>query len=676
MKNLIQVRYGQTGRSQAENALGMRPMQARVWGERAAQHLLVKAPPASGKSRALMFVGLDKIINQGLAKVVVSVPERSIGASFRNTDLTSGGFFSDWSIKPGWNLCAPGGGGNAGKVDALARFLASGDRTLVCTHATLRFAYERLGAEAFDDCVLAIDEFHHVRHDDESRLGGVVRGVLNRGSAHIVAMTGSYFRGDSEAILSPEDESRFERVTYTYYEQLEGYRHLRTLGIGYHFYRGRYLDALPEVLDTDKKTIVHIPNVNAAEALGDKYVEVGTILDMIGVVEVTDPVSGFLHVRRPDGRLLKVADLVEDDPTTRSRVVEALRASEDRDAVDIIIALGMAKEGFDWIWCEHALTVGYRSSLTEIVQIIGRATRDAPGKSHAQFTNLIAEPLAQQGEVVTAVNDMLKAISASLLMEQVLAPRFRFHARPPEDENGQPLGDGQGNFFYDEATGEAHITIRGFEEPSTPVVQAILDEDLNDLVAAVCQDPRITARAIADDATAPEVVNQVLIPRVIEERYPDLTPVEVEQIRQRLVAGLAVIAEAGREAEPGASGEEEDGAGGSARFVNMVRRFVNVRELNIDLIDQINPFQRAYEVLSKSLDAPTLSRVHGAIAEGRIQMTEEEAVALWPRIQTFRNENGREPSTASQSALEKRLGEALVWLRARKRERMAAAAGA
>lgn len=60
--------------------------------------------------------------------------------------------------------------------------------------------------------------------------------------------------------------------------------------------------------------------------------------------------------------------------------------------MDIIIALGMAKEGFDWIWCEHALTVGYRSSLTEIIQIIGRATRDAPGKESATFTNLIAEP--------------------------------------------------------------------------------------------------------------------------------------------------------------------------------------------------------------------------------------------------------------------------------------------
>src|SRR5699024_12091225 len=61
-------------------------------------------------------------------------------------------------------------------------------------------------------------------------------------------------------------------------------------------------------------------------------------------------------------------------------------ASKDRDAADIILALGMAKEGFDWPFAEHALTVGYRASLTEIIQIIGRVTRDSPGKRHAQFT--------------------------------------------------------------------------------------------------------------------------------------------------------------------------------------------------------------------------------------------------------------------------------------------------
>ncbi|MGO7741103.1 DEAD/DEAH box helicase, partial [Rhizobium johnstonii] len=87
--------------------------------------------------------------------------------------------------------------------------------------------------------------------------------------------------------------------------------------------------------------------------------------------------TGFHLVRLPEGLLVRVADLVDDEPARRDKVVSALKDpihKNDRDHLDIIIALGMAKEGFDWIWCQHAWTVGYRASLTEISQIIGRAT--------------------------------------------------------------------------------------------------------------------------------------------------------------------------------------------------------------------------------------------------------------------------------------------------------------
>nr|WP_228021960.1 hypothetical protein [Romeria gracilis] len=117
--------------------------------------------------------------------------------------------------------------------------------------------------------------------------------------------------------------------------------------------------------------------------------------------------------------MIKIADLVDDDPNRRDKVAAALKdptQKSNRDHVDIIIALGMAKEGFDWIWCEHALTIGYRSSLTEIVQIIGRATRDAPDKTRARFTNLIAEPDAASEVVTEAVNDTLKAIAPHPLL--------------------------------------------------------------------------------------------------------------------------------------------------------------------------------------------------------------------------------------------------------------------
>ncbi|WP_423193174.1 DEAD/DEAH box helicase [Cupriavidus sp. H18C2] len=669
MTDFIKVTYAQSGASQSTNGMGMRAMQARAFDERNSQYLLVKAPPASGKSRALMFIALDKLINQSVRKAIVAVPERSIGSSFKSTALSKDGFFADWEVDPQWNLTSVGG---AQKTRAFAEFMEGDAKVLICTHATLRFAYEQLGSTAFDNCLLAIDEFHHASADENSRLGELVRALVERDKAHIVAMTGSYFRGDAAPVLRPEDEARFNRVTYTYYEQLNGYKDLKTLGIGYHFYRGPYVDAIHEILDPTKKTIIHIPSVRSAEATRDgKLGEVDRILDHLGSVVERDERTGFHLVRRPSGEIIKVADLV-DDGAERERVMATLREVKDRDDVDIIIALGMAKEGFDWIWCEHALTVGYRGSLTEVIQIIGRATRDAPGKTHAQFTNLIAEPDAAEDRVADAVNNMLKAIACSLLMEQVLAPNFKFKTKDDGDEiDGSPK---EVDIVYDGDPGTRVIKIKGFAEPSTERSRQIIETDLADLTAAIFQDESVLRAAMNPDEIAPEVVSEVFIPRVIQKKYPDLTPEELEEIRQAVVANgvfKSPEVEIGGAGTGGPTGPGPDDKG-DTRFVRMAERLVNIDELTIDMIDQINPFQRAYEILSKSVTADVLRTIHGAIAMTKIAMSEEEAVALYPRIKAFLVERGAEPSLGSANPLERRMAEALAWLRDAKRKRIAA----
>jgi hypothetical protein len=667
MPDIVTVTYGLTGASQATNSFGMRAMQARAYDARNAQYLLVKAPPASGKSRALMFIGLDKLEHQGISKVIVAVPERSIGSSFRTTELTNDGFFRDWIVEERWNLCMAGG--NAGKVKAFEEFLASPSQVLVCTHATLRFAFDKVGPAVFDQCLVAIDEFHHVSADAENRLGEVVRALVEGRKAHIVAMTGSYFRGDTTPVLRPEDEEKFTRISYTYYEQLNGYRDLKTLGIGYHFYRGHYGDAIGDILDPSKKTIVHIPAVQSAASSGDKYTEVDRILDHLGDFVSRDPETGIQVIRGNDGRLIKVADLVTEDG--RDSVVNALRNIKSRDDMDVIIALGMAKEGFDWIWCEHALTVGYRGSLTEIIQIIGRATRDAPGKTHAQFTNLIAEPDASSDAVSGAVNNMLKAIACSLLMEQVLAPNFNFRTRADDEISGAaktvsiiPTG------------GTPEIAINGFAQPSTPRTKQIIESDLVDLTAAIFQDETVLRAAMNPDEYAPEVVNQVFIPKVIEREYPDLTPEEVEEVRQHVVANAVFRSGAAEIVPPGEgpSAQEAD-ARPDTRFIRMAEKFINIEELDVDLIDSINPFQMAYEILSKSVTADVLKRIHETVTATKIAMTEEEAVMLWPRIQSFKREKGTEPNLSSPNPMEKRLAEALAFVReaARRRKQVSTA---
>jgi len=663
----VSVTYARNGSSTTANELGMRVMQERAYEKRGEQYLLIKSPPASGKSRALMFVALDKLHNQGLKQAIIVVPEKSIGSSFADEPLSKFGFWADWKVEPRWNLCnSPGTDG--GKVNSVGAFLESDDRVLVCTHATFRFAVERFGVEAFDDRLIAIDEFHHVSANPDNKLGGHLASFMTRDRAHIVAMTGSYFRGDAEAVLMPTDEAKFETVTYTYYEQLNGYEYLKNLDIGYFFYNGSYVDDILRVLDPKQKTILHIPNVNARESTKDKHREVEHILDALGEWQGTDTVTGFQLVKVPDGRVLRIADLVDDEGPRRDKVSAALKDPAhkmNRDHVDIIIALGMAKEGFDWIWCEHALTVGYRASLTEVVQIIGRATRDAPGKETARFTNLIAEPDASEGAVTEAVNDTLKAIAASLLMEQVLAPRFEFKPKTVATtaEPGFDYGDAgydptKCNVGLNPTSGKFQIEIKGLSEPKSDFAHRICTQDLNEVITAFVQDKTTIERGLFDSEMVPEELTQVRMGKIVKDKYPQLDDHDQEAVRQHAVAALNLTQKAKELAL--ASGDAE--RSGSTALIDGVRKFMNVRDLDIDLIDRINPFGEAYAILAKTMSEESLKRVAAVISAKKVNLTPEEARDLAKRALKFKQERGRLPSITSMDAWEKRMAEGVAFL--------------
>lgn len=669
----VSVNYAANGSSKKSNELGMRVMQERAYEKRGEQYLLIKSPPASGKSRALMFIALDKINNQGIRKAVIVVPEKSIGSSFKDEPLTQFGFYWDWRVQPKWNLCnAPGEDG--GKVNSVKVFLESDDSVLVCTHATFRFAVDKFGVSAFDDCLIAVDEFHHVSSNPDNKLGAQLGEIIARGKTHIVAMTGSYFRGDAEPVLSPEDEANFETVTYTYYEQLNGYEHLKTLDIGYYFYTGPYSDEILKVLDPKLKTILHIPNVNSRESTKDKLKEVEHILHSLGDWQGTDPETGFHLIRLADGRILKIADLV--DPDHQATIQASLRSpktNKDRDYVDMIIALGMAKEGFDWIWCEHALTVGYRSSLTEIIQIIGRATRDAEGKNRARFTNLIAEPDATEDAVTDAVNDTLKAIAASLLMEQVLTPKFEF--KPKKPNSGPTEGFDYGDNGYDpektnvgvnKKTGQFEIEINGLVEPKSDDAKRICKEDLNEVIASFVQDKSALERGLFDEEVVPEELTQIRMGKIVKDKYPHLDDEDQEAIRQHAIAAFNITQQAKDELNK-TNGDDSEAS--NTAFIKGVRKFaMDVKELDIDLIDRINPFSEAYSILAKSLGEESLKKIAAIINSKKIQLSEEEARELAMRAIQFKKERGRLPDITSQDAWERRMAEGIAFLQRKVQE--------
>ena len=676
----VSVTYAQNGSSTKSNELGMRAMQERAYEKRGEQYLLIKSPPASGKSRALMFIALDKLNNQGVKQAIVVVPEKSIGSSFNDEPLSKFGFYYDWQVSPKWNLCnSPGTDG--GKVKSVGAFLDSGDQVLVCTHATFRFAVEKLGVEAFDDRLIAVDEFHHVSASEDSILGSQLNEFIARDRVHVVAMTGSYFRGDAVPILLPVNEAKFDTITYTYYEQLNGYKYLKTLDIGYFFYSGSYADDILKVLDPNEKTILHIPNVNSRESTKDKHREVEHIIDALGEWLEMDSVTGFHIVKTPEGKILKIADLVDDESVKRDKVSAALKDPEqknNRDHVDIIIALGMAKEGFDWIWCEHALTVGYRASLTEIVQIIGRATRDAEGKSRSRFTNLIAEPDAAEAAVTEAVNDTLKAIAASLLMEQVLAPRFNFTPKSPKSGPVEGFDYGEGgydpkkeNVGFCEESGQFQIEIKGLVEPKSKEAVRICQEDLNEVITAFVQDKTTLERGLFDGdhaggETLPEELTQVRMGKIVGTKFPELDAEDQEAVRQHAIAALNLTQKA---KEMALSSTNTVEASGNTALIDGVRKFaMDVRELDIDLIDRINPFSEAYAILAKTMNEASLKQVAAVISAKKVQLSPEEARDLARRAVKFKQERGRLPDITSADAWEKKMAEGVAYLARMKQE--------
>ena len=654
INNLVNIEYAQTGKSSATNELGMREMQAMVYEQRHRPYLLVKAPPASGKSRAMMFVALDKLANQGIRKVIVSVPEKSIGRSFKDTKLKDFGFFEDWKVAPYYNLC-DSLGSETSKRKKVHEFLLpiTSAKILVCTHSTLRNAMKDVPNEQLNDVFFGIDEFHHTSADANNNLGELIRRLLNETSAHVLAMTGSYFRGDAIPVMRPEDEEKFQpSINYNYYQQLSGYKYLKSLGIGYQFFTGKYITAIPETLDTTKKTLIHIPNVNSKTSYALKYDEVADIIKCIGEIVEVDYEHYIYHVRTSDGRILKVGDLVENEQSRRDALQAYLQRMDSRDALDILIALGTAKEGFDWAWCECCITIGIRSSLTEIVQIIGRCTRDCEGKTHAQFINLIPCPDAAQDDVSMAVNDFLKAISASLLMEQVMAPRWTFKTkRDDEDEDKENnKKSGKNNKHTIEVKGLPVLSERA---------QAILDNDLDTLIASALSDKKIRDAIIGTEKN--EMITQVYFPKLISEKYNFLNQEEAEDLSKYAVLTIAT------------QGEDIKTDDSGNKFIRLANRFVNLDDLSINLIDSINPFQRAYEILSRSLTPEVLRTIQYEIESTREEMTKEEAVILFKKyLPKWREEHdGKVPTINEADANGRRIALAIEYIRKLKQQSLA-----
>jgi hypothetical protein len=170
-----------------------------------------------------------------------------------------------------------------------------------------------------------------------------------------------------------------------------------------------------------------------------------------------------------------------------------------------------------------------------------------------------------------------------------------------------------------------------------------------------------------DEELVPEELTQVRMGKIIKDRYPELSPVDQEAVRQHAIAALNLT----QKAKQIATGSERDEATPNTALIEGVRRFaMDVRELDIDLIDRINPFGEAYSILAKTMNADSLNQVKAAISAKRANLTPDEAKELAVRAVQFKKERGRVPTLDSQDAWERRMAEgAAAFMRYKKEGR-------
>lgn len=258
-----------------------------------------------------------------------------------------------------------------------------------------------------------------------------------------------------------------------------------------------------------------------------------------------------------------------------------------------------------------------------------------------------------------AVNDFLKAITASLLMEQVMAPNWHFKTmKEAKEENG---------------TDPFTIVVEGLKPLSSAKTKMIVQEQLDDLKAAILQND-LVVKAIHGSTTA-ERLTKELIPKIIRERYTDLSEEEVEEVRQHvlldtMMKGAEWVNEKGEPVDYIPQPEEKTSEGN--RLLKLANRFVEIDKLSINLIDTVNPFQRAYEVVSKNVDAPTLKVIQDTIAVQKFDLTMEQAVALFkgPLKQYVAEHNGQLPSIRDSKASVRELAAAYEMIKNLKERRL------
>jgi superfamily II DNA or RNA helicase len=408
---------------------------------------LLNKPTGSGKSIDIQLHVLARLIRRPELKVLIVVPQLTISSSFDDHNEIEYPAIAPYdkgvyTWTPPENLCKLPNIDSSSKriIEFLGEEPSNREgmeysKILVTTHASLVKAFQR-DKGAFKNVLLAVDEAHHIQFSDsdpdfesQNKMGEVVSALLDEESNEMFLATATFYRGDKLAIIPSSHIDKFSRFNLPYDDFFrDECRYIERFSYQFAHYNSNHQQALDDIFrDGVPNFIGYVPHVGSTASLGGKHKDVQAYYRAIAQCpdpKVVSHADGSVSVFRGSQEYRGV-DLVDetDREQKKTRFINEAHQHEDGSKLDFIIALNMFKEGANWRWATDCVIIGYKSSLTDLMQSLGRLFRDAKGKSVLKAHQVI--PLVfdvDSDKYWAAYNDYLKAILVTMLLEEVISP--------------------------------------------------------------------------------------------------------------------------------------------------------------------------------------------------------------------------------------------------------------
>lgn len=573
----------------------MRPWQIDAFEQlKEAPFMILNAPMGSGKSWMMCLLSAFKMQNDNMLRTIIAVPQTIISSGFAEAHLQMpDGQKLHWQIKN--NLCKDEAGSQGTVARAISWLGRSpqdfSDRVMLCTHATLLHVYRKLKSEnrlyLLNNTLLWIDEAHHIKNIKaegfeeaviNNGIGELVAFLLNQNDMHVQVglTTASFFRGDRASLLTDDMEKKFKRFNLPYDVYLKSMKHLKSFSfdfvLGGHNSYIKSIELLAK--DSTRKDIVYIPHPVSQNSTGDKHQEVADIMSTYGTVLGINEHGVTIVSREADE--LKVLDLVsEDRRNDKKEFLNNPVLKERVDALDVIIALNMFKEGANWIYADRCIIAGARSSLVDVVQMVGRLFRDAPGKNHVEVIQILPFSLDQQDKEKFRenLNDYLKAVYASLILENILNPVKIKSMQKAEKDNEASEKEGD----------SVKQNWLSMVLPDDARQQALLEE-VNDRLVAIVGENK-------------EAINDT---RVLYDEYSKIMP--------EILEGYGVAEHKQEVAKQ---------VWGTLVRRSMQMQGISVENIDFNIIQETHPLEFLLRYTSNVCDINTFEKLREAIAQSR-----------------------------------------------------------